>query len=195
MNKRPETNEDIRRSIAELEKLIAAEKERRVSLGLPPDRPPHFVKGSHARAMVGKSKVVAEVLTSYLGMINEGRQLVPFPIASLEKYTELLTLIMWSQEMLYGRYADLLLACIDVIKDEDNSYEKVVTKLYYNLDMAQNFLELAEDINGRDPDNFEGTPEELDAVIADYQSHYEKVVSPQIAHETEVFAKAGEKDE
>lgn len=189
MNKSPEKIDDIRRNIAELDELIKADKQRRVSLGLPPERPPRFVKASHARAMAEKAKVVAEVLTSYLRITNDAKALVPFPIASLEKHAGLLTLIKWSEEMLYARYADLLLASIDVIKDEENTYEKVVTQLYYNLDYAQKFLELAD--NGFRADSTQYFAEELDAIIADYQRHYDEVVKPQLEHEAEVFAKNG----
>ena len=184
------TNEELSRDNEELQKMLGEVEKHRLSLGLPAKRPAKFVTALHAKAMVERVKLVQEVLTSYLRFINDGKQLVPFPAETFADHLDLLTLIDWEEGGCLSMYSGLLRMSIDVIKDEENTYEKVVTKLYYNLGMAQQWIELAdESFSVRSATKFDGTPEELDEIIADYQRHYDEVVAPQLAHEAEVFAK------
>lgn len=179
-----ETIEQMKRSIAELDRQIKEKRELRISLGLPAERPADFVEASHARAIVPRVKVLQEVLTSILQMTNENKQVVPFPLDSFEQYRDLLTVLMWTDDNCLGYYGGCLDKAINVLKGSNNSYEKVVTELYSTLNYAQRFLELADD-----GIIYDGTDEQLDAIIADYMQHYEEVVAPQVAHEAAVMAK------
>ncbi len=184
-NDRP-TIEKLRRDIASMREEIEARQAERVALGLPPNRPDDFVETQHAAEMVKRVHPVYEALVKYLRVLDESKKPVPFPVERFDKYREILKLIAWSDDSILGHYGSALRLSIDLISDMDGGYDRTVTGLHRYLKFAQNCRTFSEQV-----DAFEGTDEELDAIIAEYQRHYEEVVEPQVTYEKAVLESAG----
>ncbi|MHC8516204.1 hypothetical protein [Sporosarcina sp. ITBMC105] len=186
--------EELRRDIARLQSQIDARRAKRVALGLPKDRPGHFVKAEHAAEMIKRVQPVYETLARYLRFLDESKKLEPFPVERFDKYRNLLTLIEWSEESLQGLYAGALRMSIALLADVDSGYDRVFAKLHSYLKFSRNCQQFMNaDIYRAEASK--GTDEELDEIIADYQRHYDEVVAPQVVLEQAVLEAADEQEE